>query len=214
MDWHGWHDLYDIPDSPMAQRLKVVQDQIRFSLDNSPSGPLRIISICAGQGRDLLGVLPGHPRVEDVKALLVDLDERNTVSIHNSASDLGLSQVEVLTGDASLTDNYAAMAPADIVLMCGVFGNITEEDIERCVSTCTQLCKRGGRVIWTRHRRLPDRVPQICKWFEGHGFDEELSANNNPDFGIVTHRFSAETQPLIQSASMFSFVGSEALRDV
>jgi hypothetical protein len=33
-----------------------------------------VISLCAGQGRDLLGVLADHPRREDVRARLVELD--------------------------------------------------------------------------------------------------------------------------------------------
>ncbi|GHD35622.1 hypothetical protein GCM10010335_31060 [Streptomyces galbus] len=32
--------------------------------------------MCAGQGRDLIGVLAGHPRRDDVRARLVELDEK------------------------------------------------------------------------------------------------------------------------------------------
>src|SRR5437867_2671389 len=78
VDWRTWHDEYDDPRSRMARRLHVVQTQIRAALDHSPSGPLRVISLCAGQGRDLLGVLADHPRRDDVRARLVELDARNT----------------------------------------------------------------------------------------------------------------------------------------
>jgi hypothetical protein len=63
--------------------------------------------------------------------------------------------VEVVTADASLTDHYRGMAPADLVLVCGVFGNITDEDIERTIDSCPQLCQTSGTVIWTRHRAIP-----------------------------------------------------------
>ena len=76
----------------------------------------------------------------------------------------GLERVEIVTSDAALTDNYRDMAPADLVLVCGVFGNITLGDIERTVGACCQLCKAGGTVIWTRSRAAPDRVPLICEW--------------------------------------------------
>src|SRR5690242_14199661 len=73
MDWRVWHDQYDLPDSWMARRLKAVQTQIRAALDAGESGPLRVISLCAGQGRDLLEVLAEHPRRDDVQARLVEL---------------------------------------------------------------------------------------------------------------------------------------------
>jgi hypothetical protein len=56
-DWYTWHDDYDDPATALARRLAAVQEQIRLTLDAAPPGPLAAISLCAGQGRDLLGVL-------------------------------------------------------------------------------------------------------------------------------------------------------------
>lgn len=131
MDWRDWHDNYDRPGSRHARRLRVVQRRLREVLDDSPSGPLRVVSLCAGQGRDLLGVLPGHPRRDDVRARLVELDEENAAAARPSAA--GLSGVDVVVGDAAVTDHYADMAPAHLVLVCGVFGNVTDADIRRTV---------------------------------------------------------------------------------
>lgn len=78
MDWQAWHDTYDVPDSWMARRLRAVQDRIREALDTAPPGPLRVVSVCAGQGRDLVDVLADHPRRDDVAARLVELDPGNT----------------------------------------------------------------------------------------------------------------------------------------
>ncbi|MDU0288180.1 hypothetical protein [Saccharothrix longispora] len=36
--------------------------QVRAALDDGPPGPLRVIGLCADQGRDPLEVLAGHPR--------------------------------------------------------------------------------------------------------------------------------------------------------
>jgi hypothetical protein len=58
---------------------------------------------------------------------------------------------------AALTDHYQGMAPADLVLVCGAFGNISLGDIERTVGACCQLCAAGGTVVWTRNRAAPDR---------------------------------------------------------
>jgi hypothetical protein len=150
MDWKAWHEKYDDPASPLTRRLRVVQGLVREALDLSPPGPLRVISLCSGQGRDLLEVLTDHPRREDVRARLVELDERNTALAMAAARDSGLSQVEIVTADASRSENYDGMTPADLVLICGLFGNIGDADIERVVATCPQLCKTGGRVVWTR----------------------------------------------------------------
>jgi hypothetical protein len=142
--------------------LRVVQERTRLALDARPPGPLQVISLCAGQGRDLLEVLTDHPRRDDVRARLVELDPRNAAFARDTAEAAGLDQVEMVTGDAALTDHYGDVVPADIVLVCGLFGNITDTDIERTVDSCSRLCATGGTVIWTRHRRTPDRVPLIC----------------------------------------------------
>lgn len=189
-----------------------VQVQIRAVLDSVPPGPLKVISLCAGQGRDLLEVLAGHPRRDDVRARLVELDAQNAEAARTRARAAGLGCVEIVTGDASLTDHYQDMAPADLVLACGVFGNITLGDVECTVGACCQLCKAGGTVIWTRSRAAPDRVPLICEWFEERGFDRQWLSGPDVGFGVGVHRFGGEPQPLAGGQRMFTFVGSSVLR--
>jgi hypothetical protein len=212
MDWRTWHDAYDRPGSWQAQRLAAVQEQIRVALDACPSGTLRVVSLCAGQGRDLLEVLAGHPRRDDVRARLVELDPQNTAFAEELARSAGLEQVEVVTGDASLTDQYLGMAPADLVLVCGVFGNISDADIERTIDSCSQLCRSGGTVVWTRHRGAPDRVPLICRRFAARGFDLQWLSEPDAGFGVGAHRFTGEPQPLVPGTSLFTFVGYDVLR--
>ena len=158
------------PGYPLAQRLLAVQARIAAALDQAPPGPLRAVSICAGQGRDLIGVLREHPRRGDVTARLVELDPRNAATARQFAADAGLTQVEVVTGDAAQTGVYAGLVPASLVLACGVFGNITDGDVARTIRCCAGLCATGGTVVWTRGRGEPDLVPQICDWFAAEGF--------------------------------------------
>ena len=54
-----------------------MQGHLRAELDHAPAGDMRLISLCAGQGRDVIGVLAGHPRRGGVRARLVVLDEHN-----------------------------------------------------------------------------------------------------------------------------------------
>ncbi|MEI8412497.1 MULTISPECIES: class I SAM-dependent methyltransferase [unclassified Kribbella] len=206
MDWHSWHDDYDVPGSSLAQRLTVVQEQLRLALDAAPPGPLTVVSLCAGEGRDLLEVLPAHPRRDDVRARLVELDPRSTAVAEESIRVAGLAGVEVVEGDAALVDQYQGLVPADVVLACGVFGNISDEDIERTVDTCRQLSETGGTVIWTRHRDEPDLVPTICGWFEEREFERVWLSDLSAGFGVGVHRFTGQPESLVLGRSMFTFV--------
>jgi hypothetical protein len=203
-DWQRWHSEYDIPGSTLARRLVAVQDQIRSALDKFPPGPVRVVSMCAGEGRDLLEVLASHPRRDDVGAWLVELDPRNASSARRRAS--GLPGVSVLVGDAALTDNYIDHVPADLVLMCGVFGNVVDADIHRTIEAAPSLCAPGAVVVWTRHRREPDLVPQLCRWYEEAGFEPVWVSDPAQDFGVGTHRFVGTPTPLQPGVRLFTFV--------
>jgi hypothetical protein len=212
MDWKAWHEKYDDPDSGFAQRLAVVRDRIRDALDQAPPGPLRAISLCAGQGRDLIPVLAEHPRGRDVHARLVELDADNAELARQLAADAGLDRVEVVTGDASLTDHYLDLAPADLVLVCGVYGNLRPADIESTVATCTALCKTGGTVIWTRGRQPePEIAPQICAWYEERGFEQLWIEDPQVQMCVAAYRFAGRPTALEPGVSMFEFLGYDVL---
>lgn len=211
-DWYSWHDDYDRPGTVLARRLAAVQDQIRAALDTAPPGPLRAISICAGQGRDLIGVLAGHARRDDVTARLVELDPRNAAMARDLATEAGLDKVEVVTGDAALTDNYAGLAPAGLVVACGVFGNMTDADVRRTVGFCTQLCARGGTVVWTRGRWAPDLLPQVCDWFGEYGFEQLWVSEPGFPAGVGAHRFTGTPSSLETGTRMFTFMPHDPVK--
>lgn len=104
--------------------------------------------------------------------MLVEADVRNAGRARRAAAGQGLSQVEVRQADASLVASFADAMPADVLLLCGIFGNVSDRDIRRTVQAAPALCGAGASVIWTRHRRLPDLTPQIQAWFAESGFDE------------------------------------------
>ncbi|SRR5579871_2086770 len=211
-DWHAWHDAYDDPGSAFAQRLEVVSGRIAHALDAAPAGEVRVLSMCAGQGRDLFAALDGHPRGGDVRGLLVELDPDNAAAARKRAEELGLSAIQVVTGDAALTDQYQSLAPADIVLACGVFGNISARDIQRTIGHLAALCRPGGTVVWTRHRGEPDLVPAICDWFAEDGFTLE-SITPPGQIAVGVHRYTGEARRLVPGATMFTFVGYRALAE-
>ncbi|MFF0268165.1 SAM-dependent methyltransferase [Kribbella sp. NPDC004536] len=202
MDWRAWHQRYDDPDSDLSRRLQVVRAQVRAALDRAPAGPVPVVSLCAGQGRDLLDVLEDHPRRTDVRARLVELDPELAGWARERAPD----NVEVITGDASLTDHYDGFVPAELVLLCGIFGNIANADIQRTIAGSRQLCRTGATVIWTRHRGDPDLVPSICDWFEFGGFERVWVSDKEARFGVGVHRYVGVPEPLVKGESLFSFV--------
>ncbi len=210
-DWVDWHQLYDVPGSMLARRLATVQDRISDALDTAPPGPLRAISICAGQGRDLLTVLERHQRGGDVSARLVDLDPGNVAVAWQRAADAGLRKVEAVAGDASLIDAYDGMVPAGLVLACGVFGNISDADIARTISYLPALCSPGATVIWTRHRRPPDLVPFVCDCFTEQQFELAWLSDPAEQFGVGVHRFAGRSRPLPRGDRLFTFVGRKKL---
>ena len=212
-DWLEWHHPYDDPGSPLSRRLAIVQGRIREALDRQLDGPIRIVSMCAGQGRDLIGALTDHPRRDDATARLVELDDRNVEIARKAARAAGLARLSIVAGDAALTDAYAGAVPADLVLVCGVFGNIDEDDIRATIRTLPQLCAPRATVIWTRHRRAPDLTPRIRAWFADSGFEEVVfHAPEDVHIGIGVHRLAATPVPLRPGHRMFDFVGYDTLR--
>jgi hypothetical protein len=209
-DWWDWHRSYDDPESPLAHRLSIVQRQIRDAVDAAPAGPIRVVSVCAGQGRDLIGALASHPRRHDIRARLVELDSRNVVAARAALRAADLPGVTVVAGDAARTDAYLGAVPADLVLVCGVFGNVTNGDIEHTVKTLPQLCAAGATAIWTRHRRPPDLTVSIRAWFTAAGFVEhafETVPNGSVSVGV--HRFQGSPVPLKVGRCLFTFLDRE-----
>jgi hypothetical protein len=204
-DWAQWHVAYDDPDSSLARRLAVVRARIRDRLDAAPPGPLRVVSLCAGQGRDLLGVLAGHSRAPDVIATLVELDPRNVAAARAAAAAVD-AEVQVVGADAAFTGVYAGTVPADLVLACGMLGNITDADVRRTIGFLPQFVAGGASVIWTRHRREPDLVPAIGEWFAEKGFTPVWLSPKDAGFGVGVHRFTGEPEPLRGGQRMFTFV--------
>lgn len=203
-DWVEWHSAYD-RDSSLRRRLHVVHARISECLDACAAGPIRVVSLCAGQGRDLIPVVARHPRRHDIRARLVELDPRNARTAAAGAGAAGLDDVEVVQGDAALTSSYAGAVPADLVLVCGVFGNISDADIAYTIEQLPMLCAPGATVIWTRGRRAPDLTPTIRSWFARHGF-EELSFEGKPgSFRVGVHRLTTSPKPFDPTAKLFSF---------
>jgi hypothetical protein len=203
-DWFAWHDAYDDPAHSLPGRLVAVQARINQALLGFPPGPIRVLSMCAGQGRDLLGVLADHPRRDDVGGVLVELDPRNVEAARATVRLDGLTGIDVVEGDAGTTDAYAGAVPADLLLVCGVFGNVTEPDIEGTIAALPSLAAPGAHVLWTRHRLEPDRTPWIRERFVAGGF-EEVGFDSDGAFGLGHAVLTSDPRPFAPGLRLFTF---------
>lgn len=204
--WVRWHAGYDDPDSDLSQRLVVVQQRVREAIDATP-GSVRLISVCAGQGRDVIGALAGHPRSSRVRALLVELDEHNVAVARRSAAEAGMAGVEVVRADAALTDVYRDAVPADVLLLCGIFGNVSDDDVRATVMHASRLCAPDAVVIWTRRRYEPDLTEAIRGWFTEAGYEElGFDSPGTDRFAVGTHRLIRDPLAFDPDLRMFTFV--------
>ncbi len=200
-DWVDWHEAYRSPESGLSHRLAVVQRLISAALDRT-GGDVQVVSLCAGAGTDLLGVLADRDDACRVHALLVEADPR----LVERARTAGTGHVHAVVGDAALTDTYASVVPADLVLVCGVFGNIPDEDVERMIGALPQLCREGGTVIWTRHRGHPDLTPAVRRWFAAAGFGELAFESAGPGgYAVGMHTSKRPHEALQRSVRLFTF---------
>jgi len=138
-DYVSWHAAYDDPESSLSVRLRHVQRAIVDWL-NRTSGPVRVLSSCAGQGHDILGVLEerGPQDRARVTGALVEIDPTNVAIARWRIARLSLA-VTVVESDAGTTDAYAGLVPADLLLLSGIMGNISAADIERLVYVSRQV---------------------------------------------------------------------------
>src|SRR5262245_2369443 len=206
--WVDWHRRYDVVGSSLQRRLAIVQRRVRQALDAQPPGEIRVLSMCAGQGRDLLGVLADHARRDDVRAVLVELDPDLARDAEGAARSAGLGGVRVVVGDAADTGRYEGVVPVGLALVCGVFGNLSDTDVRHTVEQLPRLCQPGATVIWTRHRRSPDLTTTLRSWFADAGF-EELGFDGADGFliGVGTHRLTGPALPYQPGIRLFDFIG-------
>ncbi len=204
-DWSEWHDAYARPRSGLANRLTAVSAQINRQLDATIPAPVRVISACAGDGRDLLGVLSRRTDSDRVSGLLVEYDAGLAARAREAASGLS-AQIEVRQADAAQSDVYADAVPVDLLLLCGIFGNISDDDVRATITAARQLCAAHAAVIWTRHHEEPDLTPSIRGWFSDAGFAEvAFVAPSDDKWSVGVHRLVADPLPLELGRHWFYF---------
>ncbi len=205
-DYVAWHAAYRDPTSALSFRLRHVQQVISEFYDRTP-GPVRVLSFCAGQGADLLGVLEARPELRArTSGALIELLPENFAVARQRVATLGVD-LEVVEADASVSEAYAAHAPADLVLLSGCMGNISASDSERLVRFSPALCRPGATVVWTRGAQEPDLGPDISRWFADAGFTElaYLDWLEGTSMRVGVERYDGEPVSLEPGLRLFTF---------
>jgi hypothetical protein len=208
-DWVRWHGAYEDPASSLSARLRLVREHLADALSHAAPGSISLVSLCAGQGHDVTGALRDHPRRDDVRGVLVEADPANVRLAERRVAAAGLTQIEIRQADAGRAASFADALPAAVLLLCGIFGNVSAADIERTVTAAAGFTAEGGTVIWTRHRRPPDLTPQIRDWFGAAGFEEVAfdAPGKTTMTGVGVHRLRQAHPAPIPAGSLFTFTG-------
>lgn len=204
-DYQQWHRQYDDPASGLSWRLAQARGYLRDELDRT-NGPRHVVSAGSGDGRDLLGVLSGRPDADRVHATLIEFDPQIADDARTASADL--PRVTVRTADAGHTEAYRDAVPADIVLLVGVFGNVSDADLDRTIDATPQLCAAGALLVWSRSIGDVDRNDGVAARFAGLGFDEldyaAFDGAQRPALGAL--RFTGEPRALVAGRRLFTFV--------
>jgi SAM-dependent methyltransferase len=194
--------------SGLQARLATVERHLWECIDLAPAGAVRIVSVCAGDGRDVTKVVEEHPRRADVSAWLVEADVASIETGKKLARGVGLHEsVRFLHADATTYAIYTGLGPADVVLLCGVWGHVPPADRASVASALHLLCQPGGMVIWTRGRRSgPWRFDEIRSHFDGREWDEvRTTFTDDGKWAVATFRTAEPADPLPTNGRIFSF---------
>lgn len=190
----------------LAPTPRPIQAWIGRELDERP-GQLDVLSVCAGDGRDVIDVLASRLDAARVRGVLVELHRAVADLARERAQAAGLTSIEIREADAAETDNYVGAVPADLVLLVGVLGNISHEDLDRTLAATPQFCKNGALLIWSRGRDRDDLNDHVRAHLFATGFEEvayeELNIRSWPALGAM--RFTGRPAPLEQDQRLFTF---------
>jgi hypothetical protein len=143
-----------------------------------------------------------------VRAVLLELHPGIADRARAAAAAAELVGVEVRTVDAGTTDAYAGAVPADIVLLVGIFGNISDHDLWRTIEFAPQLCAPGAVLFWSRGRDEGDLNAEVRARFAAAGFlelaYETLERDGMPALGVV--RYDGPPVDLVPGRRLFTFI--------
>ena len=109
--------------------------------------------------------------------------------------------------DAGDSDAYIGAVPADLVLLVGIMGNISDQDVQTLITATPQFCRPGAHVVWSRGRDRNDINDNARAWFADAGFTEldyaALETGSRPALGLTS--YGGERVDLEPGQRLFTF---------
>jgi hypothetical protein len=167
-NWVSWHDAYSDPKSELSKRRASIVAFASSALDAAPAGDIRVLSLCCGDSSDLVLAAKNHKRADDLVGVVVEFDAALAAAATNALAAV-CPRVEVRCANAADPQNFWDVVPVDLLLLCGIFGNISDQDIAQTIAAVPSFTRTNATVIWTRHRREPDVTTAIRQWFNNAG---------------------------------------------
>jgi hypothetical protein len=145
----------------------------------------------------------------DTSARLIELDERNVATAMARAREFGLEHVDAVVADATKPASYVGAVPANVVVVCGVFGNVPDSELGSFIGRLPELCAPAATIVWTRHRRAPDMTEPIGEHFRGAGF-ERVRADRSDAVVVASQKLVRSPRALELDDELFHFVADPA----
>lgn len=207
-DWDAWHDPYDDPNSALSQRLQEVRRQIELALIGRPLARCGS-SACAPAGAWMS--CPSSRRTGEA-ATLPDGSSSSTPATPPTREHAP-DGIDVVQEDAGTTDACVGAVPADLLLFCGIFGNVADDDVRRAAAAVPGLCAYGATVVWTRSTHAPDLTPSIRRWLKDAGVTETSFVAEQPEgWSVGAGVFTGEPRPLPEGVRLFAFTTRPPVR--
>ena len=94
-----------------------------------------------------------------------------------------------------------------LLMLCGIFGNISDEDISATVSAVPSMIRPGGAVVWTRGAgQGPDLRSQVRRWFDTAGFRELMYEAEPHGYGVGANRATQAKTADPVPTRLFTFI--------
>ena len=207
-DYLHWHDAYEQPGSPLHRRLQIVIRLIRRAFDDLPPGPIRVVSLCAGQGADLLGAADGHPqRAHDLTGRMVELNRQRRACAVADRRARGSSACRSSKATRPRRTPMRVRCRPTSCWPAASSATSASRDIERTIRFLPALCAPGAWVVWTRHPRDEELFERLQRWLVEVGLQPiEVVVADDTTFGVGANRLAVDPPPFRAGEHLFTFL--------
>jgi hypothetical protein len=204
-DWKAWHAEYDDPTSRLGRRLAVVRSRLADVLDRVERPDATLLALCAGEARDVVPVLAARRDGDRIAAVLVELDQGLAGRAEAEVRSAHLPRVEIRRADAGDPASFRDVVPVDVLMLCGIFGNVEHEAVRTIAQAVPAMVRAGGFVIWTRGADATiDRRPEVRRWFIELGMPEASFDGHPETYGVGVNRITT-TAARLADRRLFTF---------